>query len=123
MFKGDLDPWMFHQTNMRAYDGKNTLLDRLLQVTMQKYMQYYNLPILSPTMDKLGETVAARTAYVGAGVSATLKPGVSITLKATKAARVPVTGLKSTGAEQYGGQSISYVNLQAGQSITLPWVA
>ena len=42
-----------------------------------------------------------------------------MTLTAQKAATVPVTGLKTTGAETYGGQQISYVTLAAGQSVTL----
>jgi hypothetical protein len=33
---------------------------------------------------------------------------------------VPVTGLTSTGAELYGGQTISHINLAPGQSITFP---
>ncbi|MEO7020042.1 MAG: hypothetical protein ABI234_07835, partial [Ktedonobacteraceae bacterium] len=46
MLKGELDPWMFHQPNMRAYDGVHTLLSDLLGLTLQKYQQYYNLPIV-----------------------------------------------------------------------------
>jgi hypothetical protein len=33
---------------------------------------------------------------------------------------VPVTGLNTAGAEMYGGQPISYINLTASQSVTLP---
>jgi hypothetical protein len=58
--------------------------------------------------------------YLGAGVTASINPGVSITITAQKAARVPVTGLNTAGSEVYGGQHISYVNLVAGQSVTLP---
>jgi hypothetical protein len=53
-------------------------------------------------------------------VTASIVPGVSITITAQKAASVPVTGLNTTGSEVYGGQHISYVNLVAGQSVTLP---
>jgi hypothetical protein len=120
LLKGDIDPWMFHQSNLRAYDGTHTLLGDLLDLTLQKYSTYYNLPIVNKTMDALGRTVADRMQYNAAGVSASIVPGVSITLTAQKAATVPVTGLTSTGCEVYGGQDISYITLAAGQSVTLP---
>ena len=120
LLKGDLDPWMFHQPNLRAYDGTHTLLGDLLDLTLQKYAQHYTLPILSPTMDSLGQIVANRMQYNDAGVTASIIPGVSITIAAQKAASVPVTGLNTADAEIYGGQPISYINLTAGQSVTLP---
>jgi hypothetical protein len=120
LLKGDNDPLMFHVENMRAYDGTHTLLDDLMNATLQKYTQYYNVPIQFFSMDKLGQKVANRMQYNAAGVTASIIPGVSITLTAQKAATVPVTGLKTTGAETYAGQNISYVTLAAGQSVTLP---
>ncbi len=120
MLKGDLDPWMFHQPNLRSYDGQHTLIGDLLDLTMQKYAQYYNLAVTSPTMDALGQTVTDRMQYNSAGVTASIVPGVSITITAQQATRVPVTGLNTVGAENYGGQFISYINLTAGQSVTLP---
>jgi hypothetical protein len=120
LLKGDIDPWMFHQPNMRAYDGTHTLLGDLLDLTFQKYSQYYNLPLINKTMNDLGVTVADRMQYNKAGVTASIVPGVSITLTAQQACRVPVTGLNTSGAETYGGQKISYVNLSAGKSVTLP---
>ena len=121
MLKGDIDPWMFHQPNLRAYDGTHSLLGDLLSLTLQKYQQYYNLPIVSPTMDQFGQTTAARMQYNLAGVTASTN-GTTITLTAQKAVRVPITGLTALGtssSESYGGQTISYVNLAAGQSVTL----
>jgi len=119
LLKGDLDPWMFHQSNMRAYDGTHTLLSDLLGLTLQKYQQLYNLPIVSPTMDQLGQTVAAHMQYLAGGVTASIS-GLTITLRAQRPARVPVTGLFTLGAQSYGGQYVSYINLAAGQSLTLP---
>jgi hypothetical protein len=89
-------------------------------MTLAKYRQYFTLPILSPTMDQLGQKMAARMTYNAAGVTATIKPGVSITLKATKATVVPVTGVRRSGSELYGGQYITYVTLKAGQTVTVP---
>jgi hypothetical protein len=120
LLRGEVDPWMFHQANLRAYDGTHTLLGDLLDRALAKYNRLFNLPVRSPTQDNLGKTVANRMQYRNAGVTASINPGVSITLTAQQTAVVPVTGLNTVGAERYGGQSISYITLQAGQSITLP---
>lgn len=119
LLKGDLDPWMFHQSNLRAYDGTHTLLSDLLDLALQKYQQLYNLPIVSLTMDQLGQAMAERMQYTAAGVAASVS-GLTITLSARSAARVPVTGLFTLGAQSYGGQHISSITLAAGQSLTLP---
>jgi hypothetical protein len=120
LLKGDCDPWMFHQSNLRAYDGVHSLLSDLLDITMQKYTQYYTLRILSPSMDTLGTLVTQRMQYDTSGVSASIIPGVSLTIHAQKAARIPITGLLSNGAESYGGQHISHLTLSPGQSLTIP---
>jgi hypothetical protein len=119
MLSGNNDPWMFHQPNLRAYDGKHSLLSDLLDRTLAKYNATYNLPILSPTMDDLGQTVASRMQYNAAGVSATIKPGKSITLTAQHDVTVPITGVGGWSAESYGGQRISYVRVRAGQTVTI----
>jgi hypothetical protein len=120
MLKGDMDPLMFHQPNLRAYDGTHFLLGDLLDSTLTEYKKIFNLPVLSPSMDKLGQRMANRMAYNAAGVTASLVPGKSITIKALRPAVVPVTGLKTSGAEMYGGQWISHIKLKAGRTITLP---
>ncbi|MES1206990.1 MAG: MYXO-CTERM sorting domain-containing protein, partial [Pseudomonadota bacterium] len=120
LLNGSNDPWMFHQANTRDYDGRgHSLLSDLLDATLAKYAAAATFPILSPTMDELAQRVAARTELEGAGLTATIDPGVSITLAVASAATVPVTGLCTPAAEQYGGQTISRVALNAGQSVTL----
>jgi hypothetical protein len=113
LLRGELDPWMFHQTNLAAYDGAHTLLTDLLDTTLAKYRGYENLPIVSPSMEVLGARMAARTAWHAAGISATLQPGVGLVLTSPVDVIVPITGLDLPGAEQYGGQSISWVALTA----------
>ena len=132
LLKGDVDPLMFHQANLRAYANGKSLMGDLLDATFTKYNALYKLPILSPTVDGIGQKMAERMAYNSAEVTASVGPdqnGVqSITLTAQKAAKVPVTGLGPRTAsspvayttESYGGQSISYVSLSAGQSVTIP---
>jgi hypothetical protein len=124
LLKGDLDPLMFHEINLRSYQdasGENCfLLGELLDAVFTKYNNFYSLPILSPTMDEIGRRMAQRIAYNQASVTATITPGLSITITAQQPVTVPVTGLASAGAQTYGGQPITYVDVEAGQSITLP---
>ena len=120
MLVGDIDPWMFHQSNLRAYDGVHTLLLDLLDRTLLKYDAIYNLPVVTLAMDDLGAQVAARTDLHGSGVTGTIVPGKSITLTVDRDATVPVTGLQAAGSEQYGGQAIAHVRVTAGTSVTIP---
>lgn len=120
MLKGDIDPIAFHQTNLRAYDGRHTVLSDLLDAVFAKYTKLFNLPVMSLQMNNLGQQMASRMQYDAAGVTASIVPGRSITLTARQAATVPVTGLRANGAELYGSQYISYIHLNAGQSVTLP---
>lgn len=120
MLRGDMDPLMFHQPNLRAYDGVHSLLGDLLDRTFAKYNALFNLPVVDLTLDKIGQRMASRMQYNAAGVTASIVPGKSITLTAKKAVSVPVTGLSVTGAEVYGGQPIASINLNAGQTVTIP---
>jgi hypothetical protein len=120
LLKGDVSPQMFHQPNLRDFNGQgNTLLGDLLDRVADKYEYYYNFPFLSPTQDKLGETVQARMDYNASGVVATRNGDGSLTLTVSSAATIPVTGLKTPGAEFYAGQWITRLDLTAGQVVTL----
>lgn len=125
LLRTDNDPLMFHQPNLISYDpAGHTLLGDLLDATFAKYNALFTLPIQSPTEEQVGQRMADRMAYNASGVTASIVPGVSITIKATNAATVPVTGVAGTcnkcTVETYGGQTITLVKLSAGQSITLP---
>jgi len=132
LLKGDVSPLMFHQPNLRDYNGAgNTLLGDLLNKVADKYEKLYNFPALSPTMNNLAATLQRRMAYNASGVVATRNANNTVTLTVTKAARVPVTGLVNGGivsytvkaptisSETYAGQRITYVTLAAGASVTL----
>jgi hypothetical protein len=120
LLRGENDPWMFHQPNLVAYDGRHSLLTDLLDATLAKYNGYFTLPILSPSMDTLGKSIEARMKLQSAQVTATLQPGVSLTLTSTADVTVPITGLAVAGAETYGGQSIARVNVKAGVPLAVP---
>ena len=132
LLKGDISPLMFHQPNLRDYNGQgNTLLGDLLDAVANKYERLYNFPALSPTMNNLATTLQQRMNYNASGVVATRHADNTLTLTVTKAARIPVTGLVSGGvvsftgvkptisSETYAGQRITYVTLAAGASVTL----
>lgn len=122
LLKGDIDPWMFHQSNLRTYDGSRSLLTDLLDRTLDLYTAHFTLPVLSPTMDALGALVAERMRYDGAVVTAAGLAGdpgpSSVSVSAEGATTAPVTGLAIDGAELYGDQLIATVSLDAGGTLT-----
>jgi hypothetical protein len=130
MLMGDMDPEMFHQNNLHDYDGQgHSLLSDTYDQTFSKYERLYKLGVVSLTLDQLGQNMQNRNAYNLSAATASLTgtPGstltISITVPATAAvpsAIIPVTGLFSPGAEAYGGQYISHVQLSRGQTMVLP---
>ena len=120
LLRGELDPWMFHQTNLAAYDGVHTLLTDLLDATLTKYSGWVSSPVVSPTIDVLGARMANRTVMRAVNIGATIQPGIGLVLTSPVDVTVPVTGLRLTGAESYGGQWISSVTVRANQPLTVP---
>jgi hypothetical protein len=125
MLKGDMDPQMFHQPNLVAYDGTHSLLSDLIDETFSTYASLYKLPVLSPTLQELAASMQARNNYNLSGVTASLvgNTSIEITIPSSSpvtSATIPVTGLNSTGAEVYGGQNISHIQINVGQTQTLP---
>jgi len=127
MLMGDMDPQMFHQSNLHAYDGTHSLLGDLYDATFTTYFKLLNLPVLSPSLDVLGKNMQNRDAYNRSGVTASVvsgpTPQITISVPAgspVASTTIPVTGLNSPGAEIYGGQNISHLPLNKGQSVTLP---
>jgi hypothetical protein len=130
LLRGETAPLMFHQANLRAYDGVRSLMGDLIDRTLDKYEPLVKTPVLSPTMDKLADLHLKRKAYNDGGVTAQIVPPMngqpgSITIRATSACTVPVTGLTvprttTTSTEVYAGDNISYIKLTAGQSVTYP---
>src|SRR5437867_4497781 len=120
LLRGEIDPWMFHQANLRAYDGVHSLLGDLLDRTLEKYSRIFVLPIRSLTLASLGEWTQARMQYNAAGIQASFVHSQgTMTITATEAAVVPVTGLCAESSEVYGGQCISHVSLSPGQTVVL----
>ena len=123
MLAGDIDPWMFHQSNLRAYDGTHTLFTDLADRLLAQYQALRVLPIISLSMSEIAARMQDRAALQSAGLVATIGPGPTITLRATRAVRVPVTGARASNAEAYGQTVISMVDVPAGGQVALPLVA
>jgi len=105
------------------------LLSDTYDQTFAKYERLYKLPVVSPTLDQLGQNMQNRNAYNLSTATASLTSAsgsnltISITVPATAtvpSAIIPITGLNSVGAETYGGQHISHVQVSRGQTIVLP---
>jgi hypothetical protein len=128
MVKGDMDPQMFHQPNLVAYDGTHSLIGDLYDETFNLYLNLFKLPVLSPTLDQVGQSMQQRNNYNLSAVKASLvnagsvDASVSITVPTgtVTSAIIPVTGLSSNGSENYGGQSISHIPVNAGDTVALP---
>ncbi|MDQ3059345.1 MAG: hypothetical protein M3R45_07425 [Pseudomonadota bacterium] len=122
LLKFDLNPVMFHQSNLRAYDNTNSLLGDLMKVTLGKYNSMYKLPIRNPSQHEAGILMANRMVYNTSGVTGRLLLGAtnSIALKTVKAVKVPVTGISYGTTEIYGGQPISTISLGANGALTVP---
>jgi hypothetical protein len=124
LLQGDDDSWMFHTPNITAYDGVHSVLSDVLDATFAKYDALVQAPIRNLSYGQVGADQQARGKYNASGVTATVTPGVSLTLHATNAATIPLTGVSYTASnstvETYAGLKISNVTLTAGQTVTIP---
>jgi hypothetical protein len=115
---------MFHTPNITAYDGVHSVLSDVLDATFAKYDALSQAPIRDLTFGQVGADQKARGLYNASGVKATVTPCTSLTLTATSAATIPVTGVSYTASnstvETYAGLKISNVTLTAGQTVTIP---
>jgi hypothetical protein len=120
----NLYPLMYHQANLRAYDGENSLLSDVIGRTFEKYDQYFTLPVQSLTLAEIGPEAEERMAYDNSGVSATLDPvGGRFTITGSAGAAISVTGISfGPGVEIYGGEPISHITLPSGGSLSIPIV-
>lgn len=117
-------PIMFHQPNLRAYDGTRSLLGDLLDLILSKYNRHFKLPIQSPTMDVLGRRIADRMTAKGSQLVATYnRDKGTLILQGMKDMRVAITGPKLgmnllEDAEPHDGQFINYVKVEANKQNT-----
>jgi len=125
LLKWDIDPLMFHQPNLRAYNGTSSLLGDMINATLAKYNQAYALPIRNDPEHQVGIRMTNRMAYNASGVTARLVPcagtrKAQLVVKSPASVQAPVTGVAyGNNRETYGGQNISYIQLSANQPVTV----
>jgi hypothetical protein len=123
LLRGEQYPLMFHQTNLFAYDGVNSLLSDVVGSTLSKFAALSQLPVISKEESDLGVLLQNRMAYNASQVHATLTPGVLIKIDTVGQANIPVTGLCADGCETYGPDKQSLIPMSAGSTRLLPLVS
>ncbi|MGH9721470.1 MAG: hypothetical protein ACRD8O_14770 [Bryobacteraceae bacterium] len=108
MLRGEVFPVMLHQANLWRYDGVNSLLTDLGSAVLNRFRSLSPVPVNSLSMSSIGDIVDDRMSFNSSGVSATLLPGLSMTIRVSRSARIPVTGICRANCESYGSQPISY---------------
>jgi hypothetical protein len=120
LLQGNIDPTMYHQPNARAYDGVRSLLGDLLDMAFDKFRTHSTLPVMSPDMHVAGARMANTKARNDARVVAAMTPGVSVSFSSPVAVEFAVSGLCTSGCENYAGKCITNVTVGAGQTVTFP---
>ena len=122
LFTYDINPVMFHQSNLRQYASGHTLLADFLAAVVAKYEALSALPVRTLTMGEIGRAMERRAAYNQAGVVGVLIPGDRVIVTATTGgAIIPVTGVRvGTAVERYGPDETSYLTLKRGERMVIP---
>src|SRR5205807_9926002 len=104
MLRGEVYPLMFHQANASRYNGTDSLLTDLMGATLAKFRQYSSIPAGSLSLTGIGQVVEDRMSFNSSGVSATLTPGLTLAIHASRTATIPITGLSRAGCRHNGAQ-------------------
>jgi hypothetical protein len=120
MMKGEADPWMYHQANLRAYDGVTPLIGDLIDEVVDKVQRRLRVPMRTPDMRENAERFVRRINFEGAGVRATLYRGRALVIDAGRSVTFPVTGVRAQDGESYGGDVIRMVTVEPGTSTCIP---
>lgn len=120
MLRYEIYPTMWHQSNYMRYASDKTLFTDIINAVVEKFAKISNLPVVSLQQTDIGQAMWDRMAYNAAQVKATLTPGIGISMTATSAAKVPLTGICSGTCENYGGQSLSKVSVTPGVTVQIP---
>jgi hypothetical protein len=122
LFTYDINPLMFHQSNLRVYATGHTLMADFFASVFAKYEALGAMPIRTLTMGEIGRMMQRRAAYNQAGAVGILIPGESVVITATTGdAIIPVTGVRAgTAVERYGPDVTSYLTLKRGERMVVP---
>jgi hypothetical protein len=120
MLRGEIDPHMYHQPNLRLYDGTHSMLSDLLDAALLKFRASSTLPLSSPDLATAGVRMKVTSIRNATSFTAYRTPGVGVTLSSPVALQVSVSGVCTTGSEVYAGKCITTVDLAPGIPVTLP---
>lgn len=128
LLQGDIDPLMFHQADLAAYDGTHSLYGDFIDTLMDKYLALSSAPVVTLTQRAIAEEMKQRGAFDACNATAVIvesTSGRSLELSSSAACTIPVTGLSGSGAigglEYYAGDPITSVAMPAGGgTVTLP---
>ncbi len=128
LLRGDIDPLMFHQTNLTNYGGGRSLYADWVSMSAEKFLAVSAEPIQTLQHRDIAAAMQARGALDACGLTATIvesATGRSLELASTGACVVPVTGLSaptSGPVETYLGAPTTSIAMAAGstQTIALP---
>ena len=114
LFRGDMYPLMFHQSNLYRYLGLHTIYSDLFDSIFSKWSKISNLPVSSLSQSAIGAMLEERKTYLNAKVKGVWTPGLGVKIDSSGAAKVPVTGVCAAGGcESYGSDKISFVAVEA----------
>jgi hypothetical protein len=121
LLQGDIDPLMFHQANLAAYDGTHSLYGDFIDTLMNKYLALSTAPVVTLTQRAIAEEMKQRAAFDACNATAVIvesSSGRSLELSSSAACTIPVTGVSGSGAigglEIYAGDSITSVTMPTG---------
>lgn len=126
LLDGDIDPLMFHQSNLHTWNGTHSLYSDWVDAALSRFTAAVNLPVLSLPLGDIGRAMRARNALDRCGAVATLVTrgaATSLEIRVEGACAVPVTGLDAPAAgvvEVYGGVPTTSVALEACQTTSIP---
>lgn len=119
MFRSEIYPSMFHQSNFFAYDGTHSLFTDTLDRTLRTFTAVSRLPVISLPQSEIGRLLEQRKAWLAAGARMILVPGESITITVEKPAVVPLTGVCVGTCEEYGSEKQSSVRVEPGDGLVI----
>jgi len=121
MLRLEIYPFMFHQSNLAAYDGKGSLLTDCLDLALRKFVELSKSPVISLPQTEIGRAMEERSEWMASAVTAILNPGQSIVITSDKDVVVPLTGACDKDCSWYGEelQSRVLVSTRASVSVSL----
>jgi hypothetical protein len=120
MLRGEVYPLMFHQANLVAYDGVNSLFTDLSNVVLAKIRSLTPLPVKSLSQSSIARVALDRMDFNQSGVTGTISPGVGMILKVSRNSKIPVTGVCAGDCDGNGGEPVSYFNARRDRSTYIP---